>query len=181
MTYSLDLINRAINYYKSTLNSLRKVSDIFSINKSSLHEWIYNLPLKYNNNAIKHDKIKDEHLKYIKRSLDHNPSQTQLDLSNKINLKFNINFTTYHIKIILKVIGYTKKKLQRKLYYKYLKGLIIKQKEFKKKAKYLDKNKTICIDEVGVNKDTFSKYGYCHSSKRLKYFIDANELHKKDL
>lgn len=179
MTYSLDLINRAINYYKNTSKSLRKVADIFSIPKSSLHEWIYNLPLKYTNNKTQTYKIKDKYLKFIKNSLDHNPCQTQDNLVDKLNNKFNQSFTRYHINIILKIIGYTKKKLQRKLYYKDLKELKTKQKIFKKEAKKLDKDKTICIDEVGVNKDTFSKYGYCHSSKRLKYFIDANELPKK--
>ena len=180
MTYSLDLINRAVNYYKSTSSSLRKVSNIFAIGKSTINEWVHNLPLVYRNNddEIKII-IKNEHLQFIKNSLDHNPCQTQDILRDKLNKKFSSFFTIYHIRIILKIIGYTKKKMARKLYNKDLKALKIKQKLFRKKAKKLDKNKVVCIDEVGVTKDSFDKYGYCHSSKRLQYFVDTNDLPKK--
>jgi hypothetical protein len=41
-------------------------------------------------------------------------------------------------------------------------------------AKSLDKDKIICLDEVGITKDTYTIFGYCQSSKRLEYYVDIN-------
>lgn len=47
MTYSLDLINAAINHYKTTTNTLRKVADVFQVSKSVIGQWIKELPIKH--------------------------------------------------------------------------------------------------------------------------------------
>lgn len=179
MTYSLDLINASINYYKVNNQSLRSVSNIFGVSKSSLNNWSKNLPLKYIDDPKINIKIKPEMIKYIKNSLNQNPYKTQIELLNKLNCKFNSNLSLHHVKTILKILNYTKKKAIRKLYNKNLKEHICNKSKFKKLVKKLDKSKIICLDEVSIDRNTYELYGYCHKSKRLKYNIDINKLRLK--
>jgi len=37
----------------------------------------------------------------------------------------------------------------------------------------------ICLDEVGLNKNTYNVYGYCQSSKRLQYYVDIAKMRFK--
>jgi len=109
MTYSLDLINRVVNYYNSNLTSFRAVSKIFLVSKSIVGLWLKQKPKKYLNNQII---IKKSYCDFIKHSLDHNPFQTQEQLKIKLNKKFNINMSINIVKKILSEIKYTKKKYQ---------------------------------------------------------------------
>jgi transposase len=177
MTYSLDLINSAINYYKTSNLCSREVAKIFGISKSILNYWIKELPIRYSNVEIK-NKITSEMLKFLKNSLNHNPFQTQQVMQQKINYKFKLDISLFIIKNMLKIIGYTKKKISRKLYNRDLKQHICKQKEFCKKIKKINTDDIICIDETGVTRDTYCDKGYCHKSKKLKYFFDISKLPK---
>ena len=176
MTYSLDLINASLNYYKSSNIGLRKTAKIFSISKSVLFNWQKYLPLKYTNIENINLSITPEMLKFLKNSLNQNPYQTQKEMQERINKKFNYDISTTIIKKMLKILNYTKKKACRKFYNKNLKELLCNKKKFKKLAKSLDKDKIICLDEVGITKDTYKIFGYCQSSKRLQYYVDINKL-----
>lgn len=176
MTYSLDLINSCINYYKSNTLSTRAVAKIFSVSKSVLCNWLKELPIVYNNNKHITSNITSKMLLFLKNSLNHNPYQTQSNMMHKINNKFNINISSFTIKTMLKIIGYSKKKVSRKLYNKNLKEHICKHKKFKKEIKTININDIVCIDETGVTRNTYNDKGYCHTSKRLKYYVDISKL-----
>jgi transposase len=180
MTYSIDLINSALNYYKISNLGVRKVAKIFGISKSTLHNWNKNIPLVYNNDNFKNT-IKPEYLNFVKNSLNQNPYQTQKDLLNKLIKKFNINenVSVSLIKKILKILNYTKKKAQRKIYNNNLKKHLMNKREFKKKIKNINKDDIICLDEVAIDRNTYKCSGYCHSSKRLKFYIDMKNLRFK--
>lgn len=180
MTYSIDLINAALNYHKISKLSSRKVAEIFGISKSILCYWLKELPLIYSSVATnKSQNITVEMLNFVKNSLNHNPYQIQKVIQEKLNKKFNIDISIFTVRTILKIIKYTKKKVSRKLYNKDLKMHKYNRKEFKKKIKKIKKEDIICIDEVGVTRDTYCKNGYCHKSKRLQYFVDMAKLPKK--
>ena len=179
MTYSLDLINRVINFYNTTSHSLRYVEQIFAVSKSVIANWIKELPITYKNITNITPKIKDQYISFIKKSLNHNPFQTQKQLQEKLSSKFNIDVSSHLIRTILKTINYTKKKVSRKLYNADLKAHKLNRKEFKKKIKNINKDDIICIDEVGVNKTISNDYGYCHKSKRLQYFVDTKQIPQK--
>lgn len=177
MTYSIDLITRIIRYKQVTNDTYRRISQLFDISKSIVHKWCTTFHLKKDNNKV--SKMDKQHILFIKKSLDHKPFQTQQELLTKLNIKFNSFFTIHTIRSILKIIGYTKKKASRKLHNLNIKEHKKMQKEFKKKIKKINKNKLICIDEIGVTKNSFVNYGYCPSNKRLEYFIHYKELPKK--
>jgi len=179
MTHSLDLINASLNYLKLSNLGLRKVAKIFGISKSSLCSWNKNLPLKYNNIEKINLTIKLEYVKFIKNSLNQNPYQTQKEMQERLNKKFNVDISISSIKKILKILNYTKKKACRKFYNKNLKELLCSKKKFKKIAKSLNKDDIICLDEVGITKDTYNLFGYCHLSKKLQYYVDINKIRIK--
>ncbi|ATZ81162.1 hypothetical protein BMW23_1119 [Bodo saltans virus] len=159
MTYSLDLIKRVVNYYKKNNVSLRYKSEIFCVSKSIINVWLNKIPIKYIKNVNKIE-INNELLSFVKNSLNQNPFQTQIELRDKLNKNFDRDESVCIIKKILKIIGYSKKKVSRKLYNNDLKKHLNKQKEFVKQVKKIDHNKIISIDKVSVNRNTFNKYGY---------------------
>lgn len=179
MTYSLDLINAAINCYKTTSNSLRKVGRLFAVSKSVIKNWINKLPLKYNKKDDKMNNNTIRIMKFIKNSLNQNPFQTQKMIQEKMVNKFDVDISLVKIRKMMSIIGYTKKKVSRKLYNNDAKKLKLKRKEFKKLIKNKSKNDIICVDEVGITKETYNNYGYCHKSKRLQYYVDTKQLPKK--
>ena len=124
MTYSLDLINASLNYYKASNLGLRKVAKIFGISKSVLSNWNINLPIKYANIEKINLTITPEMLKFLKNSLNQNPYQTQIEMKERINKNFNYDISTTIIQKILKILNYTKKKACRKFYNKNLKELL---------------------------------------------------------
>jgi len=177
MTYSLDLIKRVVNYYKKNNVSLRYTSEIFCVSKSIISVWLNKIPIKYIKNVNKIE-INNELLSFVKNSLNQNPFQTQIELRDKLNKKFDRDESVCIIKKILKIIGYSKKKVSRKLYNNDLKKHLNKQKEFVKQVKKIDHNKIISIDEVSVNRNTFNKYGYNKKNNRLEYYTNIKALIK---
>ena len=182
MTYSLDLINAVINYHKKYNSTVRSTSKIFSISKSSVANWIKNIPIKYSCDNYAKTSITTDMLKFIKKSLDHLPFQTQIDMMNKINKNFGVDISVYTIRIILKIIGYSKKKVSRKLFNRDIKEHILKRKNFSKSMKEIikknGKDSIISLDESGITRDTYLNYGYTHKSKRLEYYFDISKLPK---
>ena len=182
MTYSLDLINAVINYHKKYNSNIRNTSAIFGISKSSVANWIKNIPTKYSCDNYVKTLITTDMLTFIKRSLDHLPFQTQIDMRDKINKKFSINISIYTIRTMLKIIGYSKKKASRKLFNRDIKEHLLKRKNFSKSIKEIikknGKDSIISLDESGITRDTYLNYGYTHKSKRLEYYFDISKLPK---
>jgi ribosome-associated protein YbcJ (S4-like RNA binding protein) len=133
---------------------VRKVAKIFGVSKSTLNNWSKNIPLVYNTDNFK-SFIKPEYLKFIKNSLNQNPYQTQKDLLNKLIKKIYIDESVILIKKILKILNYTEKKAQHKIYNNNLKKHLINKREFKRKVKNINKEDIICLDEVAIDRNTY--------------------------
>jgi transposase len=179
MTYSLDFQEAMIKIYNNLGYTLRNISTFFNISKSALHNWVKN---SNNTNNTKektesNSKVNIQVLHFLKRSLDHNPFQNLNILAIKIFKKFNILYTKKTISNYLKIIGYSKKKITRRLYNKkdYKEHLQLR-KDMKEKLKKLNKNDIICLDECSINRNTHAKYGYCKKNKRLQCNIYLKDL-----
>ena len=173
--YSFDLISRVIDYKIRSNKSLRKIEKIFSVPKSTIHNWLIN-NTKKQHQIDKKNTEPGKILLFLKNSLNHNPFQTLSVLLYKINKKFNEDFSMTKIKNFMKLIGYTKKKVTlRKYNVKNLKDHILTRKQFKKMIKKINKDDIISLDEVGVTRNTFNHYGYAHKSKRLLCHMNINQ------
>ena len=182
MTYSLDLRVRLANYYKKSNKSIRNIASDFDVSKSSLQRWATDesLDLKEVDESIQlynEDKVKM--LQFLKRSLDQNPFQNLEMLKERIAKKFSFYCTTKTVSNYLKIIGYSKKKIVRRLYNKTLKEHMLDRKNMKKRLKKINKDDIICIDECGVNGEIYAKHGWCKLSERLIRNIPLKELPKK--
>ena len=177
MTYSYDLIIRMIKYYNNSDKSFREIETMFDISKSTLQRWVSNNGLnkptkvEYKNRIIM--------LKYIKNSLNQNPFQTLHMIKVKILSKFNISISIKTVSNYMKIIGYSKKKIVRRLYNtKLLKEHLLKRKRMKKFLKKTNKNDMVCIDECSINRELYAKSGWCLKSKPLEKHIKLKELPK---
>ena len=177
MTYSFDLKIRMINYYNSTKESLRHISKNFDISKSSLHRWINNKYIIKTEKKTEY-KIRANILGFLKRSLDHNPFQNLYMLKNKIFIKYDLEVSKSTLSNYLKIIGYSKKKITRRLYGKSLKEQTLNRKNMKKKLKKINNNDIICIDESGIHRELYAKHGWCKKNKKLLVHMKLNELPK---
>ncbi len=109
-------------------------------------------------------------LQYIKRSLSIQPFQTIQMLQNKIMKKFNTHMTSQMISKYIRAAGLSKKKVTKRFYnVKDLKAHKLARKDFFKKTRNLIKSgkNVICLDESGINRNVYSKYGYSEKGKRL--------------
>ena len=115
MTYSYDLIIRMIKYYNNNNKSFREIETEFDISKSTLQRWVVNKGL--NSQPPKNEyKSRIRILQYIKKSLNQNPFQSLYMLKVKIMSKFNISVSKQTVSNYMKIIGYSKKKLAKRLY-----------------------------------------------------------------
>ena len=175
MTYSFDLQIRMVNHYNNSNKSLRTIAEEFNLSKSSLHRWINDISvIKTEKKNIYKKRL--EILTFLKRSLGHNPFQNLKMLNNKINKKFDIDITTKTISNYMKIIGYTKKKIVRRLYNKSLKDHLLKRKIIKDKIKTLNFEDIVCLDECGINRKLHADRGWCHSNMRLEMHIKTKDL-----
>ena len=180
MTYSLDLRIRLSNYYKNNDISIRSIASDFDVSKSSLQRWVADKSLdvtKINDNKYSEEKV--QILQFLKRSLDQNPFQNLEMLKERLSKKFIFYCTTKTVSNYLKIIGYSKKKIVRRLYNKTLKEHLLDRKKMKQKLKKINNNDIICIDESGINGELYAKYGWCKLSKRLIRNIPLKDLPKK--
>jgi transposase len=177
MTYSFDLKIRMVNYYNITNKSLREISKDFDITKSSLHRWINNKCIIKTERKTEY-KIRTNILGFLKRSLNHNPFQNLDMLKNKIFTKYDLEVSKSTVSNYLKIIGYSKKKITRRLYGKSLKEQTLNRKNMKKKLKKINKDDIICVDESGIHRELYAKHGWCKKNKKLLVHIKNNELPK---
>lgn len=166
MTFSYDLKIRMVNHYKNTSCTLREIAETFDITKSSLQRWCND---KYLVKCVSNKKITTNApiLTFIKRSLRHNPFQTLDILRKKIITKFDTILTRKTISNYLKTIGYTKKKITRRLHRISVKEHKLNRKNKMKQIKKIKKEDIICVDESGVNRNLYNKHGWCIKNKRL--------------
>ena len=189
MTYSSDLKIRLINVYtiykgkmfNNDKITFRKLSIIFNVSKSTIHRWLSNIILPININK-QNSKLVNTHknitvLNFLKRSLDHNPFQNLNVLNIKVFKKFNISLSKKTISNYIKLIGYSKKKLTRRLYNtKNLKDHLDYRKQKLKEIQKIKIDDLICLDECSINRDTHLQYGYCNKKKRLIKFVKYKNL-----
>lgn len=175
MTYSIDLKSRLIDYYKNSGKPLRNIASMFNISKSSLHRWVNNI--NYKSQKIKTNyKTRTLILHFLKRSFDHNPYQTLNVLVIKIFKKYNLILTKATVSNYMKIIGYSKKKITKRLYNGKLKDHLLNRRNIKKQFQKINKDDIICIDESGIHRELYTKYGWCHKSKFLVSHISRKDI-----
>ena len=179
MTYSTDFQEGMVKIYLNTYITLRKLASIVDVSKSTLQRWVTN------KNLIKTDRIPSvkvnlDVVKFLKRTLDHQPFQSLDLLVIKVIKKFNITYSKSTIGNYLKILGYSKKKIVRRLYNtETLKEHKEHRERVLKNIKRINKNNLLCLDECSIDKEMYTRYGYCKTDTRLVRNINLKDLPTK--
>ena len=170
--YSKDLKIRAIDLYEK-FKSYRYVAELLNIGKSTIHRWVNDIT---HSNKINKYNI-NELVQFIKESIDENKFITINQIKNKLNKKFNIQFSPSFIyTIIIKKLQYSYKKINKKLFNGSYEKLREKQEIFIEEVKNIDKNKIICIDETYLRSNHITNYGWAPKSDRLVHYNLSNPI-----
>jgi transposase len=193
---SIDLMVH-ISYFYLQEYSFRQIEKLLNIPKSTSCRW-YNYCKKYftdtkDTNVIidKINKLKEESkmnkqnmsinkiiIQFINKSLCIQPFQTHQMLQNKIQTKFKIFLTPKMISTYIKLAGFSKKKVTRRLYNIDINKHLLKRKQFLKKVKKIKHQNIISVDESGINRHIFSNYGYSKIGKRLTAYYSLKNFMK---
>lgn len=157
-------------YYKNNF-TIRQMSSMFNISKSTIGRWIKN---NYYERKIKYKK--DIFLPFIKKLLEDNPFLRLIDIKKSILKKYNKKISLTQISKYIRLIGFTYKKISKKFHGGKLEMLREKQKEFRTRIKGIPNNKIICIDESGFMSNDSLRYGRSLRGKRIYDYSKSNPI-----
>jgi transposase len=187
MQASIDLKLKAIKYYYK-INNYTSVCKIFECSERSLKRWIERYE-KYKNVKRKDRKlgsykVKKEHVKFIKETLNKNNDIHIQFLHQLIKEKFqNLKISRQYLHDIIRDNNITRKRATFEHFPKTYRGEIrnenIELKNFFNIIKEFDLNDIISIDETSLS--TSLTYNYCRGKlgDRCIKKTDNNEVFKK--
>lgn len=168
MTKSIDIKLAAIRCYNN-INSLRQVSNIFSISHTSVARW---LKIKNFVKTSKPSKMTSEMINFLKFSIDKNPFQTCSDLKKQLLSIFNTKVSSSLCYSVLKKANLSKVKVKThyrsKLHEEKLqtfKNQILHEIESDRRL--------IFIDETGFRTNSYPLYGYVTKGKKLIKYLGS--------
>jgi len=170
--YPKQMINIIQLFYKNNDCSIREVSKIFSISKSTIGRWIHNIE------KIQSDKnstIKSKIRSVIQEEIKNNPFITIQELTKMVNNKCKTNVSNTGIYVHMKHLNLVFKKV-KKVICKNKEEIIKKQKKFKKDIKKIKMKDVICLDETGIYSNMCSNYGWVKKGEILTQHIKSNPI-----
>ena len=158
-----------------------KVNDTVNDNEVDKVSKIIDIIVEKKEEEMKENKAKElndnkDIINFIKKSLSIQPFQTLYKLQGKIKKKFNTDLSIKIISKYVKIARFSKKKITRRLYNNDLKKHKLNRSQFRKKIKTIPQEDIICLDETGVNRNTYSKYGYSKLGKRLVAYYSVKNI-----
>lgn len=163
--YQLETKYKAIVHYSHFLKSLRKVSNIYNVSKSTLQRWLCS-------NGIQPRKTKSrkqlsiEIRNFIGTVLSQNPFCRMKDLSDQLFHKFNLKRSARTTCRYTKASGWTRKKAFRNVDFTHSPEALLKFSDEYTHA-HFEKN-IICIDECSFYVGDHDRYGYAKKGQRLR-------------
>ena len=164
--HSLEIKHRAIVHYKYFTRSLRKVSKIYGISKSSLQRWIRDSPLEGLSKKKKPKQtkeIKREIAQAVSEFIKNNPCCTIRSICDAISQTCKIKKSISSTGRIVKSLGFTSKRTYRTVSSTPSDETVI---SFCKDYSKLGED-TICIDEAGFYVGDCSRRGYSKRGQRI--------------
>jgi len=176
----------AVKHYLKIKNQT-ETCRVFGCSERSLMRWINKLKTT---NEVKRKtrkyvayKVKKEYVKFIKKEIKTNKTITMIDLTSKLNKKFNVNLSSTHITSVVKDNNITLK--QTKVIHepktRYKKPIDINKQidEFYKTIKKHKLDDIISIDETSLNAYEVRKHCYETIGKRCIIKTHNQEVFKK--
>jgi transposase len=165
--YSLDIRKQALVVY-SKLQSLRKTALLLDIHFSSISRWVSRLERKpYTCRKFSKESIIVDSIHSISQT---NPLTSTRVLTTKLKSVFNINISRELVRVVIKKLGYTKKKARFVNQPKFHEE---KLSEFLQIRESLIDREFFSIDETSFGRNSFEDKGY--SLKGQKLYISKKQ------
>lgn len=168
--HNLETRYKAVVHYTHFQRSLRYVSKLYGVSKSSLHRWIKNSP-SYKK-CVKKRCVKDDVRKCIENCLKGNPFLTMQELASFISKECNIQRSGRTINRYVKNLDITLKSAFRMV------NVVHDNEKVKEYCKNFidayDSNNLISIDETGFYVGDHRRKGWSQKGKRLAIKSDKS-------
>jgi transposase len=156
-----ELRYKAVIHYKHFLPSLRKVSRLYGVSKSSLQRWVHADPVFRKRRKKK--EVQDCITDAINQCIAQNPFVTALDVSRHVASACNARMSRSTASRCIKRCGLSRKKAFRCVDYTHTLPVV---QEFC--DGYLQSEDIVCIDEAGLYVGDHCKRGYSPVGCRLR-------------
>lgn len=162
-----DTRHRAVVHYKHFERSLRRVSKLYGISKSSLQRWVKASPCNCRS-PRKPFKVREEVDRTVRSFLDANPFATMLELSHHLSGSCGIRKSprTACRYTDTEMVGYTRKKAYRAITRAPTHASNVQR--FCEGYPMTSEDCIICIDEAGFYIGDACRYGYAKKGRRLQ-------------
>lgn len=159
--HSLDTRYKALVHYKQFLPSLRKVSRIYNVSKSSLQRWLSKSGVRVRKRRTRKQLCKDIYTT-ITNALTNNPFLTSKELVHLLSKELNLTVSQSTSKRYIHQAGFSSKKAFRVSSKVHPPGQVLSFCN-----DYLKATNLVCIDEAGFYLGDHKHRGYAPIGKRL--------------
>ena len=163
--YSLETRYKAVVHYNHFWKSLRGVSKLYKVSKSSLQRWV-GKELNTKRKKKGKSQLKSNIIEFIQKTLTVNPFCKMTDLSNMLTKEFGLKRSARTASRYIRKSGMTRKKAFRMVDYSHNTEDII---EFGNRyIKANDEQVIVSIDECGFYVGDHNRFGYSKRGERLR-------------
>ena len=157
-------------FYEKNNYSIREVSQIFNISKSSIQRWITNNAII---ETIKDTSVNDKISNLIIKSIKDNPFITIKHMQTKLKNQLNINISISGTYVHMKKNNFSFKKVSHKLY-NNLEDTKTEIKKFRKIIKTIKLSDIVCLDESGIKENICENYGWNKKGQRVISYVKSH-------
>ena len=159
--FDLETRYKAVVHYKHFIPSLRKVSAIYNVSKSSLQRWIGNDLRLQKRRTTK--QLSASIANAIRDCIVDNPFITARGVAEYVSRSCDIKRSRSCMSRYIKQCRFSRKKAYRKVDYSHSVDSVLKFCN-----EYLEARDVVCIDEVGFYVGDHGQYGYSNVGTRLR-------------
>lgn len=169
--YPKKMIPIVNNYYNSNNCTIREISKIFSISKSTIHRWINNK--EKNGPDIKNSISSELICSTISNIILRDPFVTIKNVQQMVHKTINKKISISGIYIYFKKLKFSYKKVSFRSY-SNIKNLNKQVKNFKKIVKKIKLNNIICLDESFIKTNMTFEHGWSKKGQKVEKYIKSN-------
>lgn len=158
----LDIRYKAVVHYNHFLPSLRAVSKIYNVSKSSLHRWKNSGPVCRKRRSK--TQISRDIKKCIESTVDSTPLITMNELCAKVRKICNLKSSVRAVGRFARDLGYTRKKVKRTIAHTPPSSIV---DSFCTTFASVDDEDLICVDEAGFYVGDHRRYGYSKKGQNI--------------
>jgi transposase len=154
--YSQDLKTRVVQLYQN-IGSLRKVSQLINVSKSTIHRWVCGIFNKRVNDAHNIERMID----IIKTKVKKNPFVTINCIRNSITKQLSVTYSRSFIHtVMVRTMNLSYKKASKVNIPSNKQRLVAHQRSYYRKIRQLNKKDIIYVDETGFYSTMVPVYGW---------------------